>query len=86
MALSVGFINSNGGYRVFPSTATTGEMGVGGGYATLLAGGVDACPEIQWDPVQGDTTIQVEDVYKRQNQACHLACRKFRTNTAQYSL
>lgn len=63
MALSVGFINSNGGYRVFPSTATTGEMGVGEGYATLLAGGVDACPEIQWDPVQGDTTIQVDEEY-----------------------
>ena len=63
MALSVGFINSNGGYRVFPSTATTGEMGVGEGYATILAGGVDACPEILWDPIQGDTTIQVEEEY-----------------------
>lgn len=63
MALSVGFINSNGGYRVFPSTATTGEMGVGEGYATLLAGGVDACPELQWDPAQGDTTIQVDEEY-----------------------
>ncbi len=63
MALSVGFLNSNGGYRVFPSTATTGEMGVGEGYATILAGGIDACPEILWDPVQGDTTIQVDEEY-----------------------
>lgn len=63
MALSVGFINSNGGYRVFPAMANNGEMGVGEGYATILAGGIDATPEIQWDPAQGDTTIQVEEEY-----------------------
>ena len=44
MALSVGFINSNGGYRVFPAMANNGEMGVGEGYATILAGGIDATP------------------------------------------
>lgn len=60
MALSVGFINSNGGYRVFPSMSNNGEIGVGEGYATILAGGVDATPDIKWDPSMGGTTIEVE--------------------------
>lgn len=63
MALSVGFINSNGGYRVFPVMSDNGEAGVGEGYASILAGGKDACPDIQWDPAKGDTTIQVEEEY-----------------------
>ncbi|MFR6150944.1 MAG: ABC transporter substrate-binding protein, partial [Ruthenibacterium lactatiformans] len=62
MALSVGFINSNGGYRVFPVQPQQ-EKWAWVKVATLLQGGVDACPEIQWDPVQGDTTIQVDEEY-----------------------
>lgn len=63
MALSVGFINSSGGYRIFPSMAENGEMGVGEGYSTILAGGIDASPEILWDPTQSGTTVMVEEEY-----------------------
>ena len=63
MALSIGFINSNGGYRIFPCMATTGEMGVGEGYATILAGGIDSTPDIMWNPTEGGTTIHVEEEF-----------------------
>ena len=63
MALSVGFLNSDGGYRIFPCMSIDGEMGVGEGYSTILAGGLDASPEIQYDPSVGDTTILVDEEY-----------------------
>lgn len=63
MALSVGFLNSQGGYRIFPCMNINGDMGVGEGYSTILAGGIDASPEIQYDPSVGDTTILVEEEY-----------------------
>lgn len=63
MALSVGFMNSQGGYRIFPCMNIYGEMGVGEGYSTILAGGIDASPEIFYDPAVGDTTILVEEEY-----------------------
>jgi iron complex transport system substrate-binding protein len=63
MALSVGFINSNGGYRIFPCMANNGEAGVGEGYSTILAGGLDASPGTVWDPAQDNTTIHVEEEY-----------------------
>ncbi len=62
LALSVGFLNSNGGYRIFPSMATNGEIGVGEGYSTILAGGVDAA-DVKWDPKEASTTILVEEEY-----------------------
>lgn len=63
MALSVGFMNSQGGYRIFPCMSIDGTMGVGEGYSTILAGGIDASPEIKYDPSVGDTTIQVDEEY-----------------------
>ncbi|MDO4454121.1 MAG: ABC transporter substrate-binding protein [Eubacteriales bacterium] len=63
MALSVGFMNSQGGYRIFPCMNIDGDMGVGEGYSTILAGGIDASPEIQYDPAIGDTTILVDEEY-----------------------
>lgn len=62
MALSVGFLNSNGGYRVFPSQSIGGAPGVGEGYATILAGGKDAA-DLQWDPGEASTTILVDEEY-----------------------
>lgn len=62
MALSVGFLNSDGGYRVFPSQSLDGKPGVGEGYATILAGGVDAA-DLQWDPSESSTTIMVDEEY-----------------------
>ncbi|MGI6671846.1 MAG: ABC transporter substrate-binding protein [Christensenellales bacterium] len=63
LALSVGFLNSNGGYRVFPSRASNGEIGVGEAYASLLAGGVDAASDIEWDADSSGTTVLVEEEY-----------------------
>lgn len=62
MALSAGFLNSNGGYRVFPSESLGGEPGVGEGYATILAGGKDAA-DLQWNPAEASTTIMVDEEY-----------------------
>lgn len=62
MALSAGFLNSNGGYRIFPSESLGGEPGVGEGYATVLAGGQDAA-DLQWDPSEASTTIMVDEEY-----------------------
>ncbi|WP_010268872.1 ABC transporter substrate-binding protein [Paenibacillus senegalensis] len=62
MALSIGFLNSDGGYRVFPSQSLEGKPGVGEGYATLLAGGIDAA-DLQWDPSESSTTIMVDEEY-----------------------
>ena len=63
MALSVGFINSNGGYRIFPCYSTDGTMGVGEGYSTIIAGGRDASPEIRYDPAESGTTVLVDEEY-----------------------
>ncbi len=62
LALSAGFLNSNGGYRVFPSQSIGGKPGVGEGYATIVAGGVDAA-DLQWDPTEASTTILVDEEY-----------------------
>ena len=63
MALSVGFMNSQGGYRIFPCYSIDGAPGVGEGYSTILAGGKDASPDIKYDPVEAGTTILVEPEY-----------------------
>lgn len=62
MALSVGFLNSQGGFRIFPSTQLDGTPGVGEGVSTLLAGGLDAA-SVRWDPAEASTTILVETEY-----------------------
>lgn len=62
LALSAGFLNSNGGYRVFPGQSLGGKPGVGEGYATVLAGGKDAA-DLQWDPAETSTTIMVDEEY-----------------------
>ncbi|OLO42707.1 ABC transporter substrate-binding protein [Alkalihalophilus pseudofirmus] len=62
MALSVGFLNSQGGYRIFPSETTEGEPGVGEGFATILAGGIDAA-DVKWDASEESTTILVDEEY-----------------------
>ena len=67
MALSVGFLNSQGGYRIFPSLAADGTLGVGEAYATLLSGGVDAASDIEWPPDQAGTTVLVDEEYVLQN-------------------
>jgi len=36
LALSAGFLNTNGGYRIFPSQSIGGSPGVGEGYATIM--------------------------------------------------
>ncbi|MCG5252204.1 ABC transporter substrate-binding protein [Brevibacillus agri] len=62
LALSAGFLHTNGGYRVFPSQSIEGKPGVGEGYATILAGGKDAA-DLQWDPAEASTTIMVDEEY-----------------------
>jgi len=62
LALSVGYLNSNGGYRIFPSQSIGGKPGVGEGYATILAGGKDAA-DLQWNPAEPSTTILVDEEY-----------------------
>lgn len=62
LALSAGFLNSNGGYRIFPSQSLGGTPGVGEGYATILAGGIDAA-DLQWNPAETSTTIMVDEEY-----------------------
>ena len=62
MALSAGFLNSQGGFRVFPSLSLNGEPGVGEGFSTILAGGRDAA-DLRWDPTEASTTILVENEY-----------------------
>ncbi|MBU5483929.1 ABC transporter substrate-binding protein [Clostridium sp. MSJ-11] len=66
LALSVGFLNSDGGYRVFPSKSKDGKPGVGEGYATILAGGKDA-GDLEWNPSEKSTTILVNDEYVLKN-------------------
>lgn len=61
LALSVGFLNSQGGYRIFPCYSIDGTAGVGEGYSSIIAGGKDATPEIQYDPVEASTTILVDE-------------------------
>ena len=63
IALSVGFLNSQGGYRIFPSSSADGSMGPGEGYATILAGGIDAAADLTWPPEQSGTTVLVEPEY-----------------------
>lgn len=62
LALSAGFLHTNGGYRVFPSRSSDGAPGVGEGYATLLAGGKDAA-DLQWNSAEASTTVQVDEEY-----------------------
>lgn len=62
LALSAGFLKSNGGYRIFPSESLGGAPGVGEGYATILAGGKDAA-DLQWNPAEASTTIMVDEEY-----------------------
>lgn len=62
LALSAGFLNTNGGYRIFPSQSLDGKPGVGEGYATILAGGKDAA-DLQWNPAEASTTIMVDEEY-----------------------
>lgn len=62
LALSAGFLNSKGGYRIFPSRSLGGQPGVGEGYATILAGGKDAA-DLEWDPAESSTTILVDEEY-----------------------
>jgi len=62
MALSAGFLNSDGGYRIFPSQSLGGKPGVGEGFATILAGGKDAA-DLQWNPAEASTTIMVDEEY-----------------------
>lgn len=63
LALSVGFINGSGGYRIFPCYSTDGTQGVGEGYSTILAGGKDASPDIKYDKTQASTTVMVDQEY-----------------------
>ena len=63
LALSVGFINGSGGYRIFPCYSTDGTEGVGEGYSTILAGGKDASPSIKYDKTQASTTILVDQEF-----------------------
>lgn len=63
IALSAGFLNSNGGYRIFPSKSLGGKPGVGEGYATILAGGKDAAEDLEWNPAETSTTIMVDEEY-----------------------
>lgn len=62
LALSAGFLNSKGGYRIFPSQSLGGKPGVGEGYATILAGGRDAS-DLQWNPAETSTTVMVDEEY-----------------------
>lgn len=63
LALSVGFINSSGGYRIFPCYSIDGTQGVGEGYSSILAGGKDASPDIKYDKTQASTTVMVDQEY-----------------------
>lgn len=63
LALSVGFINGSGGYRIFPCYSTDGTEGVGEGYSTILAGGKDASPSIKYDKTQASTTVLVDQEF-----------------------
>lgn len=62
LALSAGALNSQGNYNVFPSASLNGEPGVGEGYATILAGGLDAA-NLEWNPAETSTTINVDEEY-----------------------
>jgi len=62
LALSAGFLNTNGGYRIFPSQSIGGKPGVGEGYSTILAGGKDAA-DLEWNPAESSTTIMVDEEY-----------------------
>lgn len=62
LALSAGFLNTNAGYRIFPSQSLGGKPGVGEGYATIMAGGKDAA-DLQWNPADASTTIMVDAEY-----------------------
>ena len=63
LALSVGFLNGSGGYRIFPCYSTDGTAGVGEGYSTILAGGKDASPTIKYDKTQASTTVLVDQEF-----------------------
>ena len=63
MALSIGFINGSGGYRIFPCYSTDGTAGVGEGCSSILAGGKDASPSIMYDKTQASTTVMVDQEF-----------------------
>lgn len=63
LALSAGALNTDEKYNVFPSSTTEGKPGVGEGYATILAGGVDPANEIRWDDTETSTTVNVDEEY-----------------------
>jgi iron complex transport system substrate-binding protein len=62
-ALSMGFLLSNGGFRAFPSVMGDGAMGSGEGYSSILAGGLDAFPEISLPLSQGGTAVGISPEY-----------------------
>jgi iron complex transport system substrate-binding protein len=62
-ALSMGFLMSRGGFRVFPSAAAGGGKGSGEGYSTILAGGLDACPELALPLNAEGTAVGVSGEY-----------------------
>lgn len=63
VALSFGFLKSQGGYRIFPAFSNDDTPGVGEGYSTLLAGGKDGAPEIKYDKAEASTTVMVDAEY-----------------------
>lgn len=63
LALSAGALNTNGKYNIYPATTIQGEVGVGEGYATILAGGLDPATDIKWDPTESSTTVNVDEEY-----------------------
>lgn len=63
LALSAGALNTNGKYNIYPSQTLDGQAGPGEGYATILAGGIDPTPTIQWDATKSSTTVNVEEEF-----------------------
>ncbi len=63
LALSAGALNTNGKYNIYPATTLQGDAGVGEGYATILAGGLDPAKDIKWDPTESSTTVNVDEEY-----------------------
>lgn len=63
LALSAGALNTDGKYNIFPSSTTEGSPGVGEGYATILAGGIDPASDIQWNDTETSTTVNVDEEY-----------------------
>jgi iron complex transport system substrate-binding protein len=62
-AASLGFLLSNQAFRVFPAYRDDGSVGSGEGYATILAGALDAFPEVTLGMNAGNTTVSINDEY-----------------------